>query len=129
MGGDLGSSACVLPAGSAPASWSRPSDARHRNPHSSDVAELIRLRTRDRWEELFRDVDACIEVVRTGEEAFLHPQATHRGQTVDELQPPFALDAGSVGSSRALGEPLKRSWMRWDKIASKPESSCSNPEA
>ncbi len=69
-----------------------------------DVAELIQTRTRDVWEELFREADACVEVVRTAKEAFAHPRTTHRGQTLDDFQLPFGLPRTVLGKAPALGE-------------------------
>jgi len=68
------------------------------------VAELIKTRTRDAWEELFREADACVEVVRTPREAFAHPQTTHRGQTEDDFQLPFGLTRIALAEAPALGE-------------------------
>ena len=68
------------------------------------VAELIRTRTRDAWEELFREADACVEVVRTAREAFAHPQTIHRGQTLNDFQLPFGLTGTALGKAPALGE-------------------------
>lgn len=69
-----------------------------------DVAELMRSRTRDAWEEIFRDVDACVEIVRAGSKGFAHPSAVHRGQTLSEFRLPFGLPAHALGASPALGE-------------------------
>jgi crotonobetainyl-CoA:carnitine CoA-transferase CaiB-like acyl-CoA transferase len=68
------------------------------------VAALIKTRTRDAWEELFREADACVEVVRTAREAFAQPQATHRGQTTDDFQLPFGLSRTALAKAPALGE-------------------------
>ena len=70
----------------------------------AQVAELIRTRTRDAWEELFREADACVEVVRTAREAFAHPQTIHRGQTLNDFQLPFGLTGTELGKAPALGE-------------------------
>ncbi len=70
----------------------------------AQVAELIRTRTRDAWEELFREADACVEVVRTAREAFAHPQTTHRGQTLSDFQLPFGLTSTALGKAPELGE-------------------------
>lgn len=78
--------------------------------HSGDpalrpqVAALIQSRTREAWEELFRETDACVEVVRTAREAFAHPQAIHRGQTADDFQLPFGLTRAALTKAPALGE-------------------------
>ena len=68
------------------------------------VAELIQTRTRDAWEKLFREADACVEVVRTAREAFAHPQTTHRGQTLSDFQLPFGLTRTALGKAPELGE-------------------------
>ena len=70
----------------------------------AQVAKLIRTRTRDAWEELFREADACVEVVRTAREAFAHPRTTHRGQTLDDFQLPFGLTRIALGKAPTLGE-------------------------
>ena len=68
------------------------------------VAALIKTRTRDAWEELFREADACVEVVCTAREAFAHPRAIHRGQTLDDFQLPFGLAPAALNQAPALGE-------------------------
>lgn len=70
----------------------------------AQVAALIKTRTRDAWEELFREADACVEVVRTAREAFAHPRAIHRGQTLDDFQLPFGLAPTALNQAPALGE-------------------------
>jgi len=69
-----------------------------------EVAALIATRTRDDWDTMFAEIDACVEVVRASSEAFSHPQAIHRGRTADEFQLPFGLGASELGDAPILGE-------------------------
>ena len=70
----------------------------------SGVAEIIATRSRDEWEVLFRDADACAEIVRSPGAALGHPQARHRGQTPGELTLPLGLRANALGGAPILGE-------------------------
>ncbi|MGB9498956.1 MAG: CaiB/BaiF CoA transferase family protein [Dissulfuribacterales bacterium] len=62
--------------------------------------EVIKTKTRDEWEEAFKDVDACVEPVLTLSEALDAPHAKHRGIVVDVELP----DGGSV---RQIGTPIR----------------------
>ena len=51
------------------------------------------------WQEVFADVDACVEPVLTIEEAAGHPQLKARGMVVDR-------DRGDGHSQNQLGHPI-----------------------
>ncbi|MDY6789897.1 MAG: CaiB/BaiF CoA-transferase family protein [Thermodesulfobacteriota bacterium] len=64
------------------------------------VRRIIKAKTRQEWEEIFKDVDACVEPVLTLSEAFNDPHVNHRGLVVDVKLP----DGGSV---RQIGTPIR----------------------
>lgn len=47
-------------------------------------AEIFRTRTRDEWDEIFRDTDACVSPVLSFSEAAEHPHNRGRGTLVSE---------------------------------------------
>ncbi|SNR94266.1 alpha-methylacyl-CoA racemase [Haloechinothrix alba] len=47
------------------------------------LAEAFRSKTRDEWEEIFRDTDACVTPVLAPDEATAHPHAVARNAFVD----------------------------------------------
>jgi alpha-methylacyl-CoA racemase len=47
------------------------------------VADIVRGRTRDEWEEAFEGIDACVTPVLTPEEAPTHPHNVARGSFVE----------------------------------------------
>lgn len=70
----------------------------------AEVARIVAERDLGDWAERFRDVDACVEPIRTPGEAFLHPQAVHRGAAVAAAPWPFGCEPSRLGSPPALGE-------------------------
>ncbi len=64
------------------------------------VREVIKTKTRDEWEEVFKGVDACVEPVLTLSEALNDPHVKHRGIVVDVELP-------GGGSVRQIGTPIR----------------------
>lgn len=64
------------------------------------VRKIIKTKTRDEWEESFKDVDACVEPVLSLSEALNDPHINHRRLVVDVELP----DGGSV---RQIGTPIR----------------------
>ena len=64
------------------------------------VRKIIKTKTRDEWEESFKDVDACVEPVLSLSEALNDPHVNHRRLVVDVELP----DGGSV---RQIGTPIR----------------------
>lgn len=71
---------------------------------SEEVAAVIATRTAADWETRFESVDACVEVVRTHDEAVAHPQATHRAAMGTRPRLPFGSPASELGPAPALDE-------------------------
>ena len=68
----------------------------------SEVREIIRSKTLDEWQEIFRDYDACLEPVLSLAEALADPQAREREMVVE-----LPLPGG--GSVKQLAHPIKYS--------------------
>jgi alpha-methylacyl-CoA racemase len=69
------------------------------------VARIIAARDLDDWADCFRETDACVEPLRTPAEAFLHPQAVHRGAEAAAPPWPFGGEPSRrLGPPPALGE-------------------------
>lgn len=68
----------------------------------TELRELFRSKSRQEWEQIFADADACCEPILSLDEAFSHPQVQHRQMVVEVSQP----EGGAV---RHLASPLKLS--------------------
>jgi crotonobetainyl-CoA:carnitine CoA-transferase CaiB-like acyl-CoA transferase len=64
------------------------------------IKQKIAERSLAEWQEVFAEVDACVEPVLTIEEAAEHPQMKARGMVVER-------DRGDREMQRQLGVPLK----------------------
>jgi crotonobetainyl-CoA:carnitine CoA-transferase CaiB-like acyl-CoA transferase len=70
----------------------------------SEVARVIEARDLDSWEEVFAGVDACVEGVRSPDEAREHPQALHRGAGSPEWTLPFPTEPPELVRAPVVGE-------------------------
>jgi crotonobetainyl-CoA:carnitine CoA-transferase CaiB-like acyl-CoA transferase len=70
----------------------------------SEAARVVETRELDAWEEAFSGVDACVEPVRSPEEARRHPQARHRGAGDFEPTLPFAPGKRPLTRAPDLGQ-------------------------
>jgi crotonobetainyl-CoA:carnitine CoA-transferase CaiB-like acyl-CoA transferase len=71
-----------------------------RNVLFAELRQLFRSKSRQAWEQMFANADACCEPVLSLDEAFSHPQVQHR-QMVAEVQDP------ERGAVRHLASPFK----------------------
>ena len=72
----------------------------HQQELKAAIKQKIAERSLAEWQEVFAEVDACVEPVLTIEEAAEHPQLKARGMVVDR-------DRGDREMQRQLGVPLK----------------------
>ncbi len=71
----------------------------HQQELKAAIKQKIAERSLAEWQEVFADVDACVEPVLTIEEAAGHPQLKARGMVVDR-------DRGDGHSQNQLGHPI-----------------------
>ncbi len=64
------------------------------------VRKIIKTKTRDKWEESFKNVDACVEPVLTLSEALNDPHVIHRGLVFD-------VELSDGCSVRQFGTPIQ----------------------
>ena len=69
-------------------------------PLKQDIAEVIKARTFAEWNEVFSQLDACVEPVLSFSEACQHPQIVERELLVD-------VPTASGGKQRQLASPVK----------------------
>ncbi|MBA53269.1 MAG: carnitine dehydratase [Pseudomonadales bacterium] len=69
-------------------------------PLKQDIAEVMKTRTFAEWNEVFSQLDACVEPVLSFSEACEHPQIRERELLVD-------VPTASGGKQRQLGSPVK----------------------
>lgn len=69
-------------------------------PLKQDIAEVMKTRTFAEWNEVFSQLDACVEPVLSFSEACQHPQIVERELLVD-------VPTASGGKQRQLASPVK----------------------
>ena len=69
-----------------------------------EVARVIAGKSAAEWHAVFKDRDACVELVRDPRETLSHPQVSHRQMSDPELAVPFARPAASEKPAPELGE-------------------------
>jgi crotonobetainyl-CoA:carnitine CoA-transferase CaiB-like acyl-CoA transferase len=74
-----------------------------------EIQHLFRSKTRAEWEEIFRQVDACVEPVLSLSEALNSELARSRGMVVD-------LNLPQGGAIRQLGNPIRFSGPRQEYV-------------
>jgi crotonobetainyl-CoA:carnitine CoA-transferase CaiB-like acyl-CoA transferase len=72
----------------------------HQQELKAAIKQKIAERSLAEWQEVFAEVDACVEPVLTIEEAAEHPQLKARGMVVER-------DRGDGVRQRQLGLPLR----------------------
>jgi crotonobetainyl-CoA:carnitine CoA-transferase CaiB-like acyl-CoA transferase len=65
-----------------------------------EIQNIIRTKTREEWEDFFKDIDACFEPVLEMDEVIQHPQFIHR-RIFTEIDHPVE------GRIKQIGFPIK----------------------
>jgi crotonobetainyl-CoA:carnitine CoA-transferase CaiB-like acyl-CoA transferase len=80
------------------------------------IRQIIKTKTRAEWDEVFKEVDACVEPVLTLREALNDPHVQERGMVVEVSLPE------NRGAVRQLGIPIKfsKSFLEYNQTGVTP---------